>query len=492
MWHEPDLRDGTGQLTPVTLELALSRESAARVTRLPGLAQIGGRRPRGRGLAITWHDAIAEPEHPEGTLAAQGLVLAENDGSWTLERLWPGEAAVIASGPAPGALLPDLPEIVPVAHFIGRRRALPLQDAAAETTLALLDGELRVGEVVRACHRVRLAGAPEAVAALAARLAAECGASVPATPLAGEAALARGLLAPVPDLPAVPPGLSVADAFAHVAAPLAATVLYWAGRDIDDPRTVHQMRVGVRRLRSALKLFRLAIASEPVVRLEGELRDLAAQLGAVRDWDVFTTETVPPAERALDGDRRLRRLAVAAGRRRAAAHADLRLYLASLRFRLLALDLAGLAGLRRWEATADPARAALLAGDSATYAALILDKHRRKMRKSAVHIIDLPGPELHNIRKRGKTLRYACEFFAPLFPAQAGRRFIRALSRMQERLGHVNDAATATALIGMLETGRSGFAAGAVLGYIAGHGTGLRRAAEKQWRKFRRADPFWT
>ena len=102
--------------------------------------------------------------------------------------------------------------------------------------------------------------------------------------------------------------------------------------------------------------------------------------------------------------------------------------------------------------------------------------------------------ELHAIRIQGKRLRYAAEFFAPLFPRKETRRFLRRIAALQERLGHLNDGAVAEAL--MRELGGSGaqraMAVGIVRGFVA---AGLRQArarSERSWRKLRRLEPFWS
>jgi CHAD domain-containing protein len=57
-----------------------------------------------------------------------------------------------------------------------------------------------------------------------------------------------------------------------------------------DPETLHQMRVGVRRLRSALKLF-ATVAPCPPALLE-DIDWLGMELGAARDWDVLLSSTL--------------------------------------------------------------------------------------------------------------------------------------------------------------------------------------------------------
>src|SRR5512134_61521 len=60
-----------------------------------------------------------------------------------------------------------------------------------------------------------------------------------------------------------------------------------------DPEYLHQMRVALRRLRSALGMFRAVLSREALEPPAQELKWLAAGLGPARDWDVFMGETLP-------------------------------------------------------------------------------------------------------------------------------------------------------------------------------------------------------
>jgi hypothetical protein len=68
----------------------------------------------------------------------------------------------------------------------------------------------------------------------------------------------------------------------------------------DDPEFVHQMRVALRRLRTLARLFPRFADERWKDAFGADLRWLAALLGTVRDWDVFSTETLP-ALAAADG-----------------------------------------------------------------------------------------------------------------------------------------------------------------------------------------------
>ena len=66
------------------------------------------------------------------------------------------------------------------------------------------------------------------------------------------------------------------------------------GRDIEG---VHQMRVALRRLRTASALLRREFGLPTIQGLSDEAKWLATLLGTPRDWDVFVTETLGgPAE----------------------------------------------------------------------------------------------------------------------------------------------------------------------------------------------------
>ena len=156
----------------------------------------------------------------------------------------------------------------------------------------------------------------------------------------------------------------MAAAFAHVVGHLTDVILYLAplaadGRD--GPEPVHQMRVAVRRLRSAIKVFRHAVRCPAVDAADADLKALAGRLAPTRDWDVFVTETGAAAGSAFPTEEKLGRLLAAAERRRIACHADLRAYLRGADFRRLGIELACLAGSEAWQATLGEAETAELA-----------------------------------------------------------------------------------------------------------------------------------
>jgi CHAD domain-containing protein len=250
----------------------------------------------------------------------------------------------------------------------------------------------------------------------------------------------------------------------------------------ETPAGVHQTRVALRRLRSALSLFK-DLAGPGGAAAAGGLKALAACLGPARDWDVFLGGRLAELAAALAGDDRIAALRNDAAAEREAAYAALRAALDAPGFRLLCLSLADLA--RAPPEAPEPATA---------FAARALNRRLRRVLRHGEDLTGLPPPELHRLRLDAKRLRYAGEMFGPLYGERKVRRFLRALAAVQEELGHLNDIAVAVALLDHLarpdDAGRA-FAIGAVEGWIAAKADGAREAAFAAWEKFLGRDVFW-
>ncbi|HEY0418792.1 MAG TPA: CHAD domain-containing protein, partial [Acetobacteraceae bacterium] len=278
--------------------------------------------------------------------------------------------------------------------------------------------------------------------------------------------------------------------FSRLAAHLTATILRLAPDCAHGaaPESVHQTRVAVRRLRSAFSLFGPAIPCPELASAGSGLRALGQVLGPARDWDVFLSGTGRDIAAALPEDPDLVRLLAAGRRRRAACYAALRAFLAGPEFRLLALNLAGLAAARPWEH-----HAAEEAPELAAFAAEALHRRRRKLLSAGDRPSELPDAALHVLRLHAKRLRYTAEFFAPLYPGKEARRFIRRVTELQEKLGLLNDMAVAAALVAELPRGVGrGAGGGLVRGFLAARAGEAREGIDELWRKLRKRDPFWN
>ncbi len=495
------------------LEFTLTPDDLAKLIKIPLVTRSG----RATAFTTLWHDT------PDGALAARALTLSEQRGHWRLDALrptshrpWPpgSPAPLVAEGDSLASLHHSLPEdLLPVAALRGRRMEFLMQpqgwprnstdpvaemgtEAVAEPVrLTVLNGQLRGVAAEQPTCRLLLHGDAALLKPLAVQLAGAVRLSVPRAGLAAAAvAVAQGN-EPAPrheGPPATTPGLHLTDNVAVLIGQLLDTMLRWsAGAGAGaTPVPVHQMRVATRRLRSALTVLKRVAAFPDLVPLSASLRDTAARLGAARDWDVFLGGTAERIEAAFPGDPRVRALLSAARRRRHAAYADLRAYLASPTFRELEVGLACAAVLRPWERESAPDPR--LQQDTALFAGAALDHQLKRVRRAGRGLLDLPVEALHELRKDCKRLRYTAEFFLPLFPAKPARRFIKQLAALQEELGMLNDGAVASGLMAHLGRAERSYAAGLVEGFVAAGAVASRAQIGNAWKRFRTTPAFWT
>ena len=338
-----------------SLEFCLSPGDTARLLRVPALT-----RRAGRPVSIdrVWHDTA------EGALAAEGLSLSEQKGAWRLEQsrpvpglVWPPgtPAPLIEEAADPAGISHALPgPLMPLAGFRGRQRLALIDDGEAPVEVSLLEGALRgVTREAEIC-RLTLTGPAARLQALSSELGAAVRLTAPRQALAAEAiALARGAVpaARQTGAPAVPVGMNLADAMSLVLSHLTDVILAGTENAAEGrtPGPVHQLRVAIRRLRSALSIFRRAVDPAAFEAVTPGLKQFAAVLGAARDWDVFLAGTGQAVAGALPEERRITAMLEAGERRRVAAYAALGTYLEGPDFRALELGLVQLAALRPWE-----------------------------------------------------------------------------------------------------------------------------------------------
>lgn len=219
-----------------------------------------------------------------------------------------------------------------------------------------------------------------------------------------------------------------------------------------DPETIHQMRVGMRRLRSALRLFAPWIPFPPA--LQQELLWLGGELGAARDADVLADSTLPKVTEACPQETDLLRLrqsasAIAGEKRKQAAAA-----VASVRYSRLMLGLVGWLQASRWHELLDETALNALAEPLEKRAARILGRCHEKLIKSGKRLAHGTPEERHQVRIAAKKARYATEFFQSLHPARRVKRYLSCLTALQDALGWLNDAAVADRLLHDIETSR--------------------------------------
>lgn len=207
-----------------------------------------------------------------------------------------------------------------------------------------------------------------------------------------------------------------------------------------DHEGVHQMRIGLRRLRALMSICKDLIDGPETDLIEDELEWLTTELGPVRELQVFLETTLGPRRVRGVEEGAVQSLREAAISKRDAALEGVRVVLNGDRFRELVLRTALWLLAADWS---DQAEAAGVPPNGALkpFAAKVLTKRTRKLCRRLEKVRTLDPHARHKLRISVKKLRYATEFFAGLFPARRRKRFGAVLHELQDTLGRVNDIA---------------------------------------------------
>jgi|GEM_PF-41882 len=262
-----------------------------------------------------------------------------------------------------------------------------------------------------------------------------------------------------------------------------------------DPEFVHQMRVGVRRLRTALRFFR-GVLSEPVEQyFHKELRWLFGLLGPVREYDVLLEKVLAPMNEATG----LSALRTRVERQRKVLLGELVSGLKSRRFERLVARLAEQQAelAQRQDSTSSKLK---------PFARRRLKRQLRKVERLEPVVDALLGrgdgrrPEataLHALRKQLKKLRYSCDFVREAFSKRASRRYLRRLNELQDVLGDLQDNTASERLLAhhlrQLESRKQRVSLRAHI-QAPLDAVAIRAANELEdaWDAFKRAEPFWA
>ncbi len=277
---------------------------------------------------------------------------------------------------------------------------------------------------------------------------------------------------------------------------LANEVPAWEG---NDPEGVHQLRVGVRRLRSTLALFGRMLPERDNERLKEELRWLGAATGPARDLDVFLEDLIEPLTRRFPDDPGLKRLRDEARELREESYAHVRAALDSPRHARLGLLLHRWWAERSWRDQRLSAESARLFAPAGREVADLLGRRHRQALRLGRNLAARPVSEKHALRIQLKKLRYAADAARTLFPRKRTDRYLARLADLQDVLGHLNDLAAAEQILARVierlgpEAGPSHHhAAGFVAGWAAAGAERRLRRLDRQWKAFAAATPFWA
>lgn len=240
----------------------------------------------------------------------------------------------------------------------------------------------------------------------------------------------------------------------------------------DDPEYLHQLRVGLRRLLSAMRSFRPLLKRTRAKAVARPLREAMQVFGAARDRDVFiATLQRARASPALRSSAERQRAGLA---EQAQIHAGSEEFHGAQRAVLRWLEDAP------WRSAAEPDEPLI------GFARAALARAHRKLVKRARGIDWRDGERRHAVRIALKRLRYGCDFFAGCFPARAVEPFLRRLGKLQDTLGELNDIAVAHALLAELAGNGD-----PVRRWLARREQALIASLATDWTAFERLPQYW-
>jgi len=207
-------------------------------------------------------------------------------------------------------------------------------------------------------------------------------------------------------------------------------------------QALHQSRIAIRRLRSALSLFKPMVRGQKYKRLKKRLRSVSHQFGEARNLDVYVAQTTAP-EAGRQFRPTLLSQAVHIQEARDQAYDNVLNTLQSERFHHFMQELDAWIQQGRWRTSDKPRNQAARKQKVEEFAATALKKGRHELKRHGRHLKRLSPEERHRFRIGVKKLRYACECFSGLsIDAQHRKRyqtFIATLGQLQSRLGDLND-----------------------------------------------------
>ena len=472
--NDPVRSDGPAKAGLTTLRIQTSRAVVKRGAKLAApvvarLPDLGGLVPGATAIAMpearfdaTYYDTV------DLRLARRGITLRHRDGEpgppWTVKLPKGGKPALARreiqfNGPA--ERVPDKAAdlvlaftrhevLEPVACLMVIRRPFRIRDHGGQLLADVVDDTVwvskgrhpgdRFREVKVNLHVTGRNGRRILVAVVSRLAGAGCSAEAPIPRLVR--ALGDQAARP-PDVVVSPlaPDASVIEVVRHAVARSVVQILHHdpGVRLGHDPEHVHQLRVGVRRLRSDLRSFAPLLEHDRLTTLRAELGWLGTVVGAVRDTDVLASmlssriSTLPEAD-VPGGAGLLRHLASEADDARSAMLDALH----SARYVELLDTLVDLA-------VGPPFMRAhgLTVRSPAQTASRIVSKPWHRL-AHAVHALG-PQPsdaELHRVRILAKRCRYATEAVAPIVGPRAVR-FAAAVEDVQTVLGDHQDTVVA-------------------------------------------------
>jgi triphosphatase len=263
-----------------------------------------------------------------------------------------------------------------------------------------------------------------------------------------------------------------------------------------DPEGVHQMRVGVRRFRAAMSLFKDLLHDDQTATVKSELKWLAGELTPAREFAVLTKRVAASLKKQRRKPRNgIPAFSTALENKHKAALVRAEDAVTSARFRTATFEAATWLELGRWLKPEDDLVQSRGEVPIDVFAVEQLQRRYRKVRRRGKELAQLGAKQRHKLRIQVKKLRYAAEFFSGLFADKKAvkrqKKFTSALKQLQDGLGDLNDIAVDERLIASISPHNTAFAAGLLTGREEARESEAMSAAIDGFTELVKAKPFW-
>jgi CHAD domain-containing protein len=428
---------------------------------VPNLTWANGNRPR--TLRRTWLDTfdwrlyrsgltleLTAGSPAELTLTGRDgeviATLATGESGESVGRIrWPARLAALPAGSLRDRLDPvvGVRALLPVARAASRVREQRVLNSDDKTVARITIDRMSVSYPSRATALPRLSVQPlrgyqaqsdRLTAALAAAPGITAGAQSPLEAALAAAGRQPGDYSSKIDVLLAPGGPAPAALAAVLTALLDTLEANVSGTVRDtDTEFLHDLRIAVRRTRTAVKLAGPALPGGLAARFRPEFKWLGDLTTPTRDLDVYLLG-LPAMAAGLESGTEADLLPFREHleRQRAAVQRQLARGLRSARFARLTGEWRGALG--------EVAQARRRRPSAARLAATLIARARRKMIADGRAITPAsPAESLHELRKRGKELRYLLEIFGSLHDQDRQWRAVRELKALQDCLGEFQD-----------------------------------------------------
>ncbi|MBU1777574.1 MAG: CHAD domain-containing protein, partial [Gammaproteobacteria bacterium] len=269
----------------------------------------------------------------------------------------------------------------------------------------------------------------------------------------------------------------IGDCLAHVQSNVPGALLKL------DEEYLHQVRVGLRRLRVVLSIALSMYPDAELSALREQVAKLCVELGRSREWDVLVTQTLAPICTRLPEHEGLHEVLSVSERARGKQHVGMENSLASQDFQRMLL---------RFGAWMHGEHRETSGTTLAQFAVQTLERRSRQVLKHGKGLAGEDAAQLHALRIACKKLRYSTEMFGGMFAHNKAEDYVTALSELQDILGTLNDIAVAHRLLNELDNAARHDTLALIRGWMEHDYVERVTEFRKAWKRFIAQKGFWS